>query len=54
MQLGFDITGDMVGDQISEVMLTSSTMQIDTNNDGTLDSTKVIPAVTKALLVSSV
>ena len=37
MQLGFDITGDTrVGDQISEVVLNSSTMQIDTNNDGVL------------------
>ncbi len=51
MQLGFDITGDTkVGDQISEVLLNSSTMQIDTNNDGVLDSTKVIPAVIKSSL----
>ena len=49
MQLGFDITGDTkVGDQISEVVLSSSTMQIDSNNDGVLDSTKVIPAVIKS------
>ena len=49
MQLGFDITGDTkVGDQISEVLLNSSTMQIDTNNDGVFDSTKVIPAVIKS------
>ena len=49
MQLGFDITGDTkVGDQISEVVLNHSTMQIDTNNDGVLDSTKVIPAVIKS------
>ena len=30
------------------MVLNSSTIQIDTNNDGVLDSTKVIPAVIKS------
>ncbi|RZP23130.1 MAG: DUF4214 domain-containing protein [Burkholderiaceae bacterium] len=51
MQLGFDITGDnRVGDQISEISLNYRTSLVDTNDDGVLDSTKVIPAVIKSSL----
>ena len=49
MQLGFDITSDgRVGDQISEIPLNYKTSMVDTNNDGVLDSTKVIPAIIKS------
>ena len=49
MQLGFDITSDgKVGDQISEIPLNYKTSMVDTNNDGVLDSTKVIPAIIKS------
>ena len=46
ISLGFDITGDNnVGDSITKIVLNSSTVPQDTNNDGINDSTKIIPAV---------
>ena len=46
MSLGFDVTGDFnVGDSITKIVLNSTTVPQDTNNDGINDSTKIIPAV---------
>ena len=43
MQLGLTTGDNQVGDEI-QIILNSTTSPIDTNSDGVVDSTKVIPA----------
>ena len=48
MQLGFDITGDSyVGDSVSNIIFNSTTVQIDSNADGLVDTTNDIPGLIK-------